>query len=87
VPAAFGVRVCERHTHGTSPCVLQHQSWVSQGSRGSQGALPTHLAKVPGDAEDVIRGALVDKPVLGQHVLTSLILVTQENCVLCGDSK
>lgn len=60
-------------------------NWGSWGGPG--GPCPAHLAKVPGGGGDVVAGALVDESLLGQHVLAALVLVSEENRVLCRESE
>jgi len=82
-PPRKDVSVCLSHG-----CVvgLDPPEVLGWGSRGCRGAVPAHLAEVPGGGGDVVAGALVDEPLLGQHVLVTLVLVLEENRVLCGES-
>lgn len=83
--AGFGVHIWG-HTHGTSPAVLPRLG-SARGPGGPGGPCPAHLAEVPGDGGDVVAGALVDEALLRQHVLVALVLISEENRVLCGDSE
>lgn len=54
---------------------------------GVPGPCCTHLPEVPGCGGDVVPGAHVDEPLLGQHVFTALVLFLQVHCIVCGESK
>lgn len=54
---------------------------------GIPGPCCAHLPKVPGCGGYVVPGAHVDEPLLGQHVLTALVLFLQVHCILCGESE